>query len=107
MLEVEEAQARIISAVEILPSEPIPLRESIGRILRQSISSPLDLPSADVSAMDGYAVFAATTSGASKSNPPRLRCAGSLAAGHQHAFELSATGCVRVFTGSWLPRGTD
>ena len=34
MLEVEEAQARIISAVEILPSEPIPLRECIGRILR-------------------------------------------------------------------------
>jgi len=107
MLEVEDAQGRIISAVEILPAETLPLPESAGRILRDSISSPLDLPLADVSAMDGYAVAAATTNAASSTAPVRLRCAGSLAAGHQRVFELGSAGCVRVFTGSWLPSGTD
>ncbi len=107
MLEVEEAQARIISAVEILPSERVPLPECGGRTLRESISSPLDLPRADVSAMDGYAVTAAATNAASPTKPALLRCVGELAAGHQHGFELGVTDCVRVFTGSWLPRGTD
>jgi molybdopterin molybdotransferase len=107
MLDVEDAQTRIISVVEILPAETLPLLESAGRILRESISSPLDLPPADVSAMDGYAVTAAATSGASTAAPARLRRIGSLAAGHQHAFELGAMDCVRVFTGSWLPRDTD
>ena len=107
MLEVEDAQARIIATAEILPSETVPLSESAGRILREFISSPLDLPLADVSAMDGYAVTAAATSGASTTKPALLRCVGSLAAGHQGDFKLGATDCVRVFTGSWLPRSTD
>lgn len=107
MLEVEEAQSRILSGLETLGLESLPLSGCAGRILQTTLSSPLALPHADVSAMDGYAVVAAGTSGASSDAPARFRCIGSVPAGHQRSFQARAGECVRVFTGSWLPQGTD
>ncbi len=53
MLEVEEAQRRILSAVPLLPFETAPLADAVGRILAGPVIAPIDLPPFDNSAMDG------------------------------------------------------
>lgn len=107
MLEVEDAQSQILSVVETLPAERVSLPQARGRILRDPIASPLDLPRADLSAMDGYAVRAAATRGATPARPVKLKCLGSIPAGRPPSFTVGGADCVRIFTGSWLPEGAD
>ena len=107
MLEVEEAQARIIAATRPLPSESVSLAEAAGRILAHDIAAPLSLPPFDNSAMDGYAVRAADIALANADSPCRLKRIGDVAAGGSFSPAVESGTCVRVFTGSPLPRGTD
>ena len=107
MLEVEDAQQRIISAIEPLAAEAVSLRAAAGRVLAQSIAAPLPLPPFDNSAMDGYAVRAADVANASASSPARLRCVGAVAAGASAVEAVQLNTCVRIFTGSPLPAGAD
>jgi molybdopterin molybdotransferase len=57
--------------------------------------------------MDGYAVRAADVASAKPGSPVRLRLLGRVAAGETFTGELSGGDCVRLFTGSPLPRGAD
>ena len=107
MLEVEEAQRRIISAITPLAAEVIVLREAAGRVLAQSLVAPISLPRFDNSAMDGYAVCANDVLHASVETPARLRCVGAVAAGASFDQTLQPGTCVRLFTGSPLPSGAD
>ncbi|MBI3415385.1 MAG: molybdopterin molybdenumtransferase MoeA, partial [Verrucomicrobia bacterium] len=107
MLELEEALSRILLAIQPLDAESIPLAEAHGRICAETISAALDLPAFDNSAMDGYAVRANEVTGASATKPVILRQLGRVAAGETFPDEVTAGGCVRVFTGSALPRGSD
>lgn len=107
MLDLETAVARVLAALPAPQSEPIPLAESAGRILAESIVAPLDLPPFDNSAMDGYAVRAADVASASPKSPSRLRLQARIAAGEHFSGDLSVGECVRVFTGAPLPRGAD
>jgi len=59
MLAFEEAQARVLAAVPAPGVETVLLSQAPGRVLADQIRSPIDLPSFDNSAMDGYAVRAA------------------------------------------------
>jgi molybdopterin molybdotransferase len=58
MLELEEAVASILAAVPAPQQEEMNLETAHGRVLAQTVSSPIDLPPFDNSAMDGYAVRA-------------------------------------------------
>ena len=107
MLEVEEAQQRIISAIQPLSSKTIPLREASGRVLAESVASPISLPPFDNSAMDGYAVRAADVASASAESPVQLRCIAEVAAGSTCEKTVLPKTCVRLFTGSPLPSGAD
>ena len=107
MLELEQAQQQILSAIEPLPSETISLDRAAGRILAEPLSARIDLPPFDNSAMDGYAVRATDVAGASASAPVMLRCIECVPAGALAAQELVPRNCVRVFTGSPLPNGAD
>jgi len=106
MLELEEALGRILSAVPPPATERIALTEAQGRSGRDSFvaSQPPDF---DNSAMDGYAVRAADVVGAAPGGPIRLRVAAKLAAGDAFKGEITTGACVRLFTGSPLPRGAD
>lgn len=55
MVSIVEAQQVILKKVSPLPSEEVHLLQALGRILTEEIIAPWDLPSADKSAMDGYA----------------------------------------------------
>ena len=107
MLEFEEALARLLAAVPAPTRENVSLNEAAGRVLAERILSPLDLPSFDNSAMDGYALRAADVALAKPDSPVSLRLAGKVSAGDTFAGKVTAGTCVRLFTGSPLPPGAD
>ena len=107
MLEFEEALARVLAAAPQPTSESVSLNKAAGRVLTAPIRSPIDLPIFDNSSMDGYAVRAIDVSSATPASPVGLRVAGKVAAGQVFPAEVSSGSCVRLFTGSLLPPGTD
>jgi molybdopterin molybdotransferase len=107
MLELQEAVGRILAAVPPARHEEIPVSEAHGRVLGQSVLSPMDLPPFDNSAMDGYAVRAEDVQLATKDTPVGLRLAGVVAAGEVYQTEVGRGSCVRLFTGSPLPARAD
>ena len=107
MLELEDALRRILSAVQPLGEETVPLDSAAGRILAAPITSPIDIPLFDNSAMDGYAVRAADVAGAREQNPISLQVCGRIAAGEVFEGSVEPGTCVRLFTGSPLPGGAD
>ncbi len=107
MLELEDALKRILAAVPPATAERIPLWEGHERILLERMVSKVDLPPFDNSAMDGYAVRAIDVMRATADSPSKLRLVGRVAAGKVFAGEVGAGQCVRVFTGSPLPKGAD
>jgi molybdopterin molybdotransferase len=107
MLELEDALQKILTALPPPVSERAALREAAGRVLAENISSSVDLPPFDNSAMDGYAVRAVDVECATLEVPVCLRLRGKVAAGEMFAGEISRGQCVRLFTGSPLPRGAD
>ena len=107
MLELEQALQRIVLAMPKPISENIPLSEAHGRVMAERVLSPIDLPSFDNSAMDGYAVRSTDVAAAKADCPVRLSVVGKVAAGESFGGQLAAEGCVRLFTGSPLPAGAD
>src|SRR5260221_3061026 len=81
MLTVEEARERVLSHFHSLPVEEVSLNEALGRVLAEDAVSREALPAFANSAMDGYALRAADSAGASAEAPRRLRLAGEAAAG--------------------------
>jgi molybdopterin molybdotransferase len=107
MLELEQALARILSAVPPAKPERIALELAHRRILAERVLTPLDLPPFDNSAMDGYAVQAVSLRGAAADSPVELYLSGRVPAGEGFSGEVLPGQCVRIFTGSPLPRGAD
>ena len=103
MLQVEEAQAQVLAEVAAGPVETAPLRASHGRILREDVTASQDMPAADNSAMDGYAVRAEDIATA----PVRLPVIGDIAAGHPSAEPLRPGTAMRIMTGAFVPEGAD
>ncbi|MEJ2239491.1 MAG: molybdopterin molybdotransferase MoeA [Gemmatimonadales bacterium] len=99
-----EAARAIIHTVRALTPEHVSLAEALGRITAENISSPIDLPHWDNSAMDGYAVRSDDVKG---NCPTELKVVESVRAGTFPSKELSAGQCARIFTGAPLPRGSD
>ncbi|MFZ9888186.1 MAG: molybdopterin molybdenumtransferase MoeA, partial [Myxococcota bacterium] len=76
MLSVAEAREKILDAVTPLGAERVFLPEALGRTLSTSVVSGRDLPGADNSAMDGYAVRAVDVENANTESPVRLPLVG-------------------------------
>ena len=93
--------------LELLPSETIALNEAAGRVLSQSIISQVSVPGFARSMMDGFAVIASDTSGASSYNPLTLPIVGEVLPGIGYAGTLSAGSAIRIMTGAPLPAGAD
>ncbi len=102
-LSVNEARARIIDALALMPLEATPLTEAGGRVLGEDTTAKLTNPPADQSAMDGYAVRCADVA----TVPTRLKLAGESAAGAPFDKALEAGFCVHISTGANLPQGAD
>ncbi|RPJ38098.1 MAG: molybdopterin molybdenumtransferase MoeA [Deltaproteobacteria bacterium] len=107
MLSVEEALERVLSAFQPLPSERIPVLETLGRVITEDVFADMDVPPLANSAMDGYAVRAADTAEASRENPVRLRIIDSLTAGRTTQTSVTAGCSIRIMTGVPIPSGAD
>ncbi len=91
----------------LLGTEEVPLAQGLNRILAEPIVSKEDLPPFIRSTVDGYAVRAQDTFGASESLPSLLEIVGEVGMGEVPALELSNGKAVRIPTGGMLPAGAD
>ncbi len=107
MISVEEALERILSYVTLLEPEERPILDALGQVVAEDVVSDIDIPPLDNTAMDGYAVRAADTDGASDASPVQLSVIGELAAGYVFDGEVRAGTAVRIMTGAPIPRGAD
>ncbi|MBA3004997.1 MAG: molybdopterin molybdotransferase MoeA [Proteobacteria bacterium] len=89
------------------PSERIFLDEALDRITAKDIFSPEDLPAHARSTMDGFAVKAADTFGASQSMPCYLQLSGEVFMGENPLGKVEQGHCFRISTGGLLPVGSD
>lgn len=110
VLSVSDVVARLLS-VPPLPAVTCPLEELALRggmaVLASDIPAGEDLPPADRSAMDGYAVRSEDLFGASEFNPVWLECRGRIPVNVPPAFALDAGYCAEIATGGFLPEGAD
>jgi molybdopterin molybdotransferase len=105
---LDEARALVNDAVvPIERTERISIREAHGRVIAHAAVSTVDVPPFDRAAMDGYAVIAEDTFGASTFEPKTLRSIETVFTG-QVARERVARGtCIEIATGAPLPEGAD
>jgi molybdenum cofactor synthesis domain-containing protein len=107
-ISLEEARRRLDAAVRpIARTERVRLEDGAGRVAAADVTSPIDVPPFARSAMDGYAVVAATTEGASRSSPSRLRLLDRIYTGQPSAVTVTPGACAEIATGAPLPAGAD
>lgn len=88
-------------------SGQVGLEEALGRVLAEDYPAPGDIPGFDRSTMDGYALSAASTYGASEGSPAYLSVVGAVGMGERPAFSVGPGQAARISTGGMLPRGAD
>jgi len=107
MRSVDEHLNAILDVVNPLPPYEQPLLEALGLPICTDVTSDLDLPSFDNSAMDGYAVRYHDVESAAEDAPVRLPVVGESAAGQTKAYALSPGQAVKIMTGAPMPAGAD
>ncbi|TFH35072.1 MAG: molybdopterin molybdotransferase MoeA [Anaerolineales bacterium] len=90
-----------------LATESIPTIEALGRVLAEPIQAPHPLPEFPRSTVDGFAVQAADTFGASSSLPAYLKLSGEIRMGQPARLSLEASRAAVIHTGAMLPQGAD
>lgn len=98
LIGIEEARERVLAEVRTLAAEAVALDHALGRVLAEAVTSPIDVPPFDTSAMDGFAV--ADTSGGER------QVVGESRAGHPSAVAVDPGTAVAISTGAAIPGGT-
>ncbi|HYK81763.1 MAG TPA: gephyrin-like molybdotransferase Glp [Gemmatimonadales bacterium] len=107
MLTPTEAARLILEHVAPLPAVRRPLRAALDLVLAEEVTSPIDLPAWDNSAMDGYAVRAADVEHATPDRKVTLAVVETVAAGQVPMRPIGPGEATRIFTGAPLPGGAD
>jgi molybdopterin molybdotransferase len=103
VLTPQQAWQSIVAHVVALPSQKQSLVEALGQVLAEPVRADRDMPPADRSAMDGFAVRAMDVA-----DPPvTLSVVGEVAAGSPSQPAIGAGTCARIFTGGNVPPGAD
>jgi len=97
----------ILAGFPMLEAERAGLLAAHGRMLAEDVLAGEDLPPVNRSSMDGYAVRAADTFGASEGNPAYLESVGSLRVDAAPEFAVGPGECAAITTGGSLPQGAD
>ncbi|MFL4983736.1 MAG: molybdopterin biosynthesis protein [Xanthobacteraceae bacterium] len=106
----EDARARFARHISFAPleSERVPIAEALTRVLAADLTAPIDVPPFDRANVDGFALRAAETAGASDAAPRRLRLNGEvIVCGHAPALTVAAGTATTIATGGVIPRGAD
>lgn len=108
LLPYEEARRIILEAVRpVSGTQRVPLSQAGGRVLAIDLVTSAPIPPFDRAAMDGYALRARDTRGATAARPRTLSCTGTIHAQAARPTPLDAGHCVRIATGALLPAGAD
>jgi molybdopterin molybdotransferase len=106
---LEEARDKLIQASVCIKPKHImrPLNEALGMILAEDLKASESVPAFRKSTVDGYAVVAKDTSGASETIPAFLQCIGEVEMGKIAMTPIESGQCVYVPTGGMLPEGAN
>ena len=110
VVSAEEARKRFEDHVDFAPRgvEKAALADALGRVLAADISAPVDVPPFDRSGVDGFALRATDTSGASDSAPRQLALNREvIACGHAPIIAVASGTATAIATGGVVPRGAD
>ena len=107
LIEPLEARRLVLERATPLGAEPVPLRAALGRVLAADVESPHPVPGFDNSSMDGFAVRAVDTLGASAAAPVALRLADESRAGRPAQSSLDRGQAIAISTGAMVPDGAD
>jgi molybdopterin molybdotransferase len=91
----------------VIDSESIDVSSALDRIVAEDILAPHPLPDFQRTTVDGYAVRAADTHGATDSLPAYLTLIGEVPMGDAPAFEIGTGQCALIHTGGMVPNGAD
>lgn len=98
---------RLLLQVPPVTTERVPTVRARGRVLAEDLYSAVDLPHFHRAAMDGYAVKAKDTFGASQSLPAYLKLAGVMEMGKEAARPVATGEAIRISTGGMMPPESD
>lgn len=109
LLPPDEARSLFLSYLSrpVTGSEIVAVPFALGRVLAEDIHAPHPLPDFPRSTVDGFAVHARDTHGASDSLPGYLKLAGEVPMGDAPAFKISPGQCGLIHTGGMVPEGAD
>ena len=107
MIDVDEARRRILEAFSPLPAVRLPLADALGYVLAVDVIAGAPVPAFANAAMDGFAVRASDTLGATPTAPVLLRVIAEAAAGYASDVTLDMGTAVRIMTGAPVPQGAD
>jgi molybdopterin molybdotransferase len=106
LVSLDEAKAGFFGRVQAIDRvESVPIRSALGRILADTITASFEVPSADKSAMDGYAIMADDSFGATVQKPQILDLAGSIAIGEPAPGHGGQGTAEKIATGATIPAG--
>lgn len=100
---VEAAIELLDALLHVVDAEIVPLRQAAGRVLAEAVVSGIDVPSFDRATMDGYAVDADSTEGATAYNPLPLTVVGDSFPGRPFYGQVASGEAVRIMTGAPMP----
>jgi molybdopterin molybdotransferase len=105
---LDEARAIVMRTVQpIARTERVPLADANGRVLARDVVATADVPPFSRAGMDGYAVRASETTGASRDTPRTLRCTDRVFTGQVPARSVEPGTCSEIATGAPMPAGAD
>ena len=107
MIPLEDAQSHVMESMKILESEDVHLLQGRNRIITESILSNESIPPFDNTAVDGYAVRAVDTNGATQEAPISLTVLETIAAGKPPTSAIQDGECSKIMTGAPIPDGSD
>ena len=110
ILDRDAAELRWREALDVAPlaAERVALDAALGRVLAEDVRAEIDVPGFDRSNMDGFAVRATDTFGASEELPVRLRLnPETIPTGVAPQLEVAEGTATPIATGGMLPRGAD
>ena len=104
---LEDTLNIVFSHIQVKPFEEIDINTVLNRILATDITSELDIPPFDRSAMDGYAIKAKDSFNASLSNSKKIKLRGTIEIGEYSNLSLDNGEGIRISTGAPIPEGAD
>jgi molybdenum cofactor synthesis domain-containing protein len=107
LVPLADVRAELLEAVARLDPVEVALRDAHGLVLAEAVTTDEDVPPFANTAMDGYAVRASDTEGATTDAPVTLRVVDELAAGRAPDIPVGPGEAIRIMTGAPMPPGAD